>query len=313
MTPANAYFARQELTMRRYTIAGLVAILLWSTSVALSRELTEALGTLTAATAVYLVAGLLSCVYAWRSPGGWAVAQLPRSYLFGCGALFVLYITMLYLAIGAAQDRAQVITVGLINYLWPALSLVFSIPMLHKRAKPSLIIGLVMALAGIWLAAQSGQAFSLQDVAGNSGGLVPYGCALVAAICWGIYSNLTRRWGGQTDIGGVPLFLLASGIALLLLRLPIQETGVWSLHALSLLLFMALGPAMLAYLLWDASMRKGDMILVASLSNATPLLSSLISMVVLRVTPGLFFWLAVLMVMLGAVICRSAIVDRAKT
>lgn len=294
--------------MDRYTLAGIVAILLWSTTVALSRELAEALGTLTAAAAIYLVAGLLACAYAGLSPTGLrGILRLPRAYLLGCGVLFVVYIATFYLAIGAAHDRRQVITAGLINYLWPALSLVFSIPLLHKRANPWLIPGIVLALAGIWLAAGSTEGVSLHSIAGQGSALPSYAYALVAAICWAAYSNLARRWGGDAAAGGVPLFLLASGVVLLLVRLPVQEASAWSAHALVLLLITATSPAMLAYLLWDASMRKGDMILVAALSNATPLLSSLISMVILGVTPGLLFWVAVLLVMLGALVCRGAI------
>ena len=296
--------------MRLYTGFGIAAILLWSTTVAFSRALTESLGTLTTAALVYVVAGVVACLYVWRRRGSLrALFLLPHAYLLGCGGLFVLYITVLYLAIGTAQSHSQVITVGLINYLWPALSLAFSIPLLHKKAKPWLPLGMALALAGILLAVTATQGVSFQDLLSGSGGWACYALALVAAVSWALYSNLSRRWAGEADTGAVPLFLLASGVVLVVARLFVHETSAWSPNMLLLLLYVALGPAMLAYILWDTSVRKGDIVLVASLSYFTPLLSSMVSAIVLTVAPGPAWWLALLLVVLGAVASKTAIVD----
>jgi drug/metabolite transporter (DMT)-like permease len=298
------------MTANKYTAFGALAIVLWSTTIAFSRTLTQAVGTLTAGAAVYMLAGLAAMVYAARSPGGLrGLARLPRAYLWGCGALFVVYIAAIYAAIGIAATNSQVITVGLINYLWPALSLVFSIPLLGKRWRPLLLIGIVLALAGTWLAMGSTSAYSAGGAMAGGRALTAYALALIAAVCWGLYSNLSRRWGGEEGASGVPLFLLASGLALLVLRLFAPEESAWSLAPALIALYLGLGPGMMGYILWDFSMRRGDMVLVASLSYATPLLSSLISILVLGVTPGAGWWLAVFMVMAGAVICKASITD----
>ena len=289
---------------------GAIAIVLWSTSVAFSRSLTESLGTLPTGAAVYTLAGLIACLYVWRQPGQFRpLLRLPRAYLLGCGALFVIYIIALYLAIGLSASRSQVVVVGLINYLWPALSLAFSVPLLGKRAGPGLLLGMALALAGIWLAAGAGLGISLQEALNDSAGIVPYVCALVAAVTWGLYSNLSRRWAGGAGSGAVPLFLLASGLLLALLSRVAPEPSAWTPGLVVLVLYMAIGPAMLAYVLWDASVRQGDITLVSSLSYFTPVLSSLISIAVLGVTAGLGFWLAVVLVMAGAVVCTWAVRD----
>jgi hypothetical protein len=62
--------------------------------------------------------------------------RLPKRYLFGCGALFVSYEVALYLAVGLSVSDQQVLVVGLINYLWPALILLTAIPILRYRARP---------------------------------------------------------------------------------------------------------------------------------------------------------------------------------
>jgi drug/metabolite transporter (DMT)-like permease len=201
-----------------------------------------------------------------------------------------------------------VIVVGLINYLWPSLSLLFSIPVLGHRARPHLAVGVPLALAGIWLAAGAGQGLTVQEIL-THGRLLPYTLALAAAVSWGLYSNLSRRWAGGSSMGGVPLFLLASGVLLGGLRLFAAETPVWSGRSALVLLYMALLPGFLAYFFWDLSVRKGDLVLVVSLSYLAPLLSTLVSSVVLGVLPSVSFWLGVVCVILGAAVCRSAIVD----
>jgi drug/metabolite transporter (DMT)-like permease len=297
--------------VRRSNLLGLIAILFWSTTIAFSRSLTEQLGTLTTAALIYTLAGLIGLTYCSLQPGG--VNQLrclPRIYLIGCGALFVAYIAALYLAVGLSATRVQVLVVGLINYLWPGLSLVFSIPVLGNRARPLLPVGVILALAGIWLATTAGDPLILQTLFQDQNALLPYGLALFAAICWGLYSNLSRRWAANNDGGAVPLFLLSSGILLGVFRLVTPEATHWSLSAGLELVYMAILPGMLAYILWDIAVRKGEIILVASLSYLTPLLSTMFSTLILDVRPNITLWLGAGLVIGGAVLCKVSILEK---
>lgn len=295
-------------TAPRYSALGLVAILLWSTTIAFSRSLTEQLGTLTAAFWIYSMAGVIGLIIAGLQSSNSLrkMLRLPRLYLWGCGALFVIYIAALYLAVGSATDRSQVVAVGLLNYLWPGLSLVFSVPILKRKASPWLAAGIILALSGVWLATTAGPGDSPQTLL-STGSLLPYSLALLAAVSWALYSNLSRRWGGEEEGGAVPLFLLASGLLLGALRLASPETSSWSPRSLVELAYMALLPGMLAYVLWDLAVRKGSLVLVASLSYLTPLLSTLFSTLVLGVESGPNLWSGALLVAVGAIICKQSI------
>ena len=44
----------------------------------------------------------------------------------------MLYMFSIYLGIGLASSRLQALEIGLLNYLWPALILVFSVFLLDK-------------------------------------------------------------------------------------------------------------------------------------------------------------------------------------
>ena len=308
--PPNRMVLKQS-TLDRSTLCGLLAILLWSTTIALVRSLTEQVGPLTAAAAVYLTGGAFCLAHLWKSGDPLAhLRRLPRLYLFGCGALFVLYMFALYQAIGLATDRTQVLEIGMVNYLWPSLTILFSLILLHKKARFLLIPGTMLALLGIFLVLTQGTTVSWislsQHVRDNP---LPFSLALAAAVSWGLYSNLTRRWTEPDSGGAVAFFMLATGIVLLLLRLLSEESSAWNLRALIEVLFLGLATA-LAYVCWDVSMRKGDVVLVAAGSYFTPFFSTLISCIYLDIQAGVGLWAGCLLLVVGSLLSWASVVEK---
>ena len=294
----------EVLVGRQYgwaTSAGLAAILLWSTTVALARSVSEQLGPLTGAASVYSVAGAAALFSLWRSHAPFHdIRQLPRLYLFGCGTLFVSYMIVLYLGLGFAAGRQQVLEVGLLNYLWPVLTLLFSIVLLRKAARWTLLPGTLLALAGIVLVV-------MPDTAApwTSMGLVPSRHALprilglLAAITWALYSTLTRRWAGDHAQGAVNLFLIATALVLLPLCALVDEPRVWTVRCV--VEAAALGTATyVAYRLWDVAMRQGNIVLVAAASYLTPLLSTVVSCLYLMILPKPQLWLGCILLIAGS-------------
>jgi drug/metabolite transporter (DMT)-like permease len=188
---------------------GLVAILFWSTTIAVSRHLADEIGALTAAACTWLAAGVLGCGWAVASSRMGRMVRLPRAYLAACGGCFVAYMVCLYLAIGLARSDQQAIEVGILNYLWPSLTLVLAVPVLGLRPRPLFWLGVAVALAGASLAPLRLEEFSLspaphrlqeyaaalgQRLAANP---LPYVLAAAAAVLWALYSVLSRRLAGE--------------------------------------------------------------------------------------------------------------------
>jgi len=293
--------------MNRATISGILAVLFWSSTIAFSRILIESLGIYTTGALIYTLGGLLGLVVASRTPGGLIhMLRMPPGYLLVCGGLFVGYMVFLYLAIGLAHNHAQVIAVGLANYLWPSLILLFSIPVLGKRARFWLLPGIGMALAGTWIATTQSQESLLPDLLGPA--ILPVLLAVGAAIFWGLYSTLARKWASEQG-SAVPLFLLASGLVFQLMRFVFGEPWQWNVELLLPLVYMIIFPAWLGYLLWDIAMQRGDMTLVTSFSYFTPLFSTLISLLILQVVPSPLLGLAALLVTAGAVVSKLSILE----
>jgi drug/metabolite transporter (DMT)-like permease len=297
---------------KRNTLYGLAAIVLWSTTVALARSLSKQVGPLTAAAAVYLVGGLLSVAWAAiRDPGCLrTMLRLRPAYLAGCGGLFVFYTGALFLALGLAADDDQAIAIGLVNYLWPALTIVFSLPLLSHRGRWGLIPGTLLALSGAGLALTSGRAFSWAALwTATSGNPRSFTLALAAAVAWALYSNLARRWTRPGDGGAVPAFILVSGGALFGMRLLLPERGTWTAVSLAEAVFMGL-TVVVAYTCWEAAMRRGDAVLVTACSYLTPLLAAFVSCVYLHAAPGPALWIGCFCIVAGAMLSWRSVEDR---
>jgi len=270
-------------------------------TVALARSLSEQIGSLTAGAVVYLTAaGFLGAHLIWKERRLGAPGALSRRYLVGCGALFVLYTLALFLALGLAADRRQTIEVGLLNYLWPALTILFALALLGQRAGVGLIPGTLLALCGVFLVLTQDAGVTWQSFAMNlRRNPVAYGLGAFAAIAWALYSNLTRRWGGPDSRGAVPMFCLATGLVFAVLRLLRPEAAAWNVRVVAEAAVLALATGT-AYVFWDLAMRGGDVVLVAACSYLTPFFSTVVSCLYLRVQPGLSLWLGCALIIAGS-------------
>ena len=291
------------------TAGGFLAVIFWSMSIPLSRSLTEKLGMFNTAGLACLFGGIVAILYymvAYRAQFRTLIKFSPR-YLLLCGTPFVLYMIFLYAAVGMASNRQEVVEVGLINYLWPTFILVFSIPILKNKASPWLIPGIIVSFSGIVLVdvSMDEEVFSIQNSLMNlKYNFLPYLFALGNAVLWSIYSNLANKMAELSNKLTVPLLLIVSGIMLEILAAVFQEKAVWDGTALVELLILALFPCVVAYILWDAAMRKGNMILVTSFAYFTPLFSTIMTGLYLGVKLVTGVWIACALVIAGAVICN---------
>lgn len=294
------------------TLMGLVAILLWSSTVAVARSMTEQIGGLPGAAATYTWAGVILCTPLLFRRGALArMRTLPPRYLLVCGSLFVVNLAVLFIGIGLARNREQVLAVGLLNYLWPAITLLLSIILLPNRADLRLLVpGILLALIGEVLAMTTGSAVSLDALLHNLyANPLPYALGLVSALTWGFYSTLTRRWVGGGS-GAIEVFMLASGLLLIAACVATGQAPTWTPRAAIEVAALGISSA-LAYSSWDFAMRRGRVPTVAACSYLTPLLSLLISCLYLRIVPTPGVWLGCALLIAGSILSWRSITHHA--
>lgn len=148
---------------KKATLTGLAAIVLWSTMVGLIRGVSEGLGPVGGAAMIYTLSGLL-CLVTVGLPN---LRRFSPRYLMAGSVLFVSYEICLALSLGYATTRHQAIEVGMVNYLWPSLTIVFAILFNRQKSTLWVIPGLLISLLGVSWVVGGDKGLSLADIAQN--------------------------------------------------------------------------------------------------------------------------------------------------
>lgn len=277
---------------------GLGAILLWSTSVGTMRGITEHLGATGGAAVLYTLSALLLFAVTKRTP----LKAFPPAYLLLGATLFVGYQLCFALAVGLARSRSEAIEVGMVNYLWPSLTVVCSALAMRQRVGAVMLVGLALAFAGVVVACMPARGFTLTGfLAHAAGNPRSYGLALGAAITWALYCVATSRLAQGCN--GVWFFMALSAVAFWVLHAlrPGSSVMHWSLPAVAqvLLAGSAVGAA---YALWNLAILHGSVGALGLAANATPLLSALFASLWLSTALPISFWAGAALVVVGSAV-----------
>lgn len=293
------------MTQTKGTLLGLAAIGLWSTAPSLIRLFSESAGAVVGAAMIYTLASVM--LVALR---GWTpLRQYPRRYLLIGGTLFAAYEVALSLALGYAQDRTQAIEVGLLNYLWPCLTVALMVLSGRQRANVWLAPGLLLSLLGVGWILGGGDDWSPAHIVANAArNPVSYALAAGGALLWAAYCCAAKPLSQGTD-AIVPFFVLTSLVLWLKFALsgaPLVAApagAAVSLWAAAGLLCAAAAVMALGYASWNRALAHGNLALLAAVSYAAPVLSSAFSAAILRTALTATFWQGACMVTAGSLCC----------
>ena len=298
----------RSAALHRATWIGLIAVVCWSCTVGLMRSVAEALGAIGGAAVLYSVSALFVLLVK-GVPTRAQLRGVSRVYLIACGLLFACYEICLSVAIGLAHDRPQSLELGMINYLWPCLTIVLAVLCRQQRARWWLWPGVALCLWGLVLVMGEGAADSSAPWWRNLGAHMAanplaYALAFGAALMWPAYSVLARMFGG--GFNGVGMFLCGTAALLWLQWLALDTTPMqwsWAVAAQVLAIGAATG---LGYSCWEHGIQRGNLAVLAAGSYFTPVLSALLASLWLSVQPGLPFWQGVVLITLGSLVCWQA-------
>lgn len=170
------------------------------------------------------------------------------------------------------------------------------------------MLGALLSMAGVLLVLSRGQLQTLLQVQLVPGDLY----ILIAAICWAFYSWMLVRPGNE------PASLRADWAAYLLAQIVFglawsalfagaewavsRQPVVWGWPLAAILVFVAIGPAVLAYRAWGIGVQRAGPTLTSFFSNLTPLLTALMSAALLGEPPQLYHGGAFVLIVAGIVV-----------
>lgn len=285
---------------RAATACSLVAIVLWSTAAGLIRSVSELFGPLGGAALIYTLGAVLLIVLLGRP----RLRATSWFYLIVGSALFVAYEVCLSLALGYASNRNQAIELGVVNYLWPCLTVLLAIVMNGQKARLMIVPGTVLALFGIlWVV--SGDGLSVATIIANvNANPLSYSLAVGCAITFALYCNVTRRYAGGQNL---VVFFFVLTACVLWLKYAASAEVLPAFTVGGSLQLLAAGVAMAGgYALWNLGILRGNLTLLATASYSAPVLSSAFAAVWLGAHLTAQFWQGAVLVTIGSLICWQA-------
>lgn len=170
------------------------------------------------------------------------------------------------------------------------------------------LVGAVFSMGGVLLVMSRGQWEVLMGVRLVPGDLY----ILLAAAVWSYYSWMLSEKGKEpASIRADWAAFLMAQIAFGLLWSALLAAGEWAFTDAHIqwgwplagaLLFVAVGPALLAYRFWGAAVQRAGPTVAGFFANLTPLFAALLSAVLLGEAPHLYHGLAFVLIVMGIVL-----------
>ncbi len=261
----------------------------------------------------WVLAAVLLAPLGWHALCNLREIAAAWPYLLAIGCLGVgAYNAFQYLALTTTTP----LNVTLIAASMPLWMLAVGAVGFGQRPAPRQLAGALLSLAGVVLVVSRGSWATLVDVQLVAGDLY----ILIAALSWAIYSWLLARppaalrppsretlqawgWAGilllQMLFGLLAAGAAAAGEALLIDTPPTDWYNGWLGAAL---LFLAIGPSIVAYRCWGLGIALGGPALAAFFANLTPVFAALLSALLLGEAPRGYHAMAFALIAGGIVV-----------
>ena len=247
-------------------------------------------------------------------PLGWRVLRTPHSvlqhwrYLLAAGLLGVgTYNSLQYLALVTSTPiNVTLIAASMPVWMLAVGALFYGI---HPTARQ--YVGAALSLAGVALVIARGNLATLARVQLVAGDLY----VLVAIVAWAFYSWLLAKpppalrgverpdWDWAEFLLIQTLFgLLGAGAASAGEVVLTSAHVSWNGWVIAALLYVAIGPSIVAYRCWGLGVVRGGPALASFFGNLTPLFAALLSAAVLGEPPHPYHALAFALIVAGIVV-----------
>lgn len=277
---------------KRGNIFGVLAILLWA-SLGLFSIITTNIPAFQLTAISFFIASFIGLLLLKKQ--SIHISQLfkisPKVWLIGVCGLFG-YHFFYFLAI----KNAPAVEANLLNYLWPLLIVVFSAFLPNEKLRWYHILGASLGLLGAFFLVSKGGEFSFETQY-----IWGYVFALIAALTWSSYSVISKTLS-HVPTYAVTGFCIVTAILSTICHLIFEVTVIPNSLELFGALMLGLGPVGGAFYLWDYGVKNADIKLLGSISYFTPLLSTLLLVLLGYANFTIAIVLACILIILGSFI-----------
>lgn len=246
----------------RALFVAFLAVLFWSTSAVLLVGTGDMPPFLVAGSTSLI--GFLLFAVVWRKrhlPVRVLVRMPAATWLLGLAAYGLYRIAIIY-----GIKHAPPFEANLINYLWPALILVFVTLINREKLDRRNLIFLLCGLSGtVLLFVYKGMSELSQFGLGHL-------AALAAALTWALYSVLAKKMMPPSTYA-VGIFFFVCGVFFMTAHMLFEPHDAYEPLRWGYLVLFGLLSSM-GYILWDWAIKHGPIQKIGTLSYLTPLLSS---------------------------------------
>jgi drug/metabolite transporter (DMT)-like permease len=285
----------------------LIATALWAGNAIVGRLLVGSVSPITLSAVRWGLAALLLLPFGWRAfkPESTLWQNKKRFLLlalFGVGS----YNVLLYLAL----QTSTAINVTLIGASMPIWMLF--IGAVFYQTKPNLLqlIGAIVSLIGVAIVLTRGELATLLSMQMVIGDLL----IMLATMLWAFYSWMLSRPGTSNEKQWPWAdFLLAQVLLGVLWTALFDGFEIASGHAYldlnlwtgSLILFVAIGPSLIAYRCWGLGVNGAGPTVAAFFANFIPLFTAILSAAMLGEPPQIFHGIAFALIVIGIWVSSS--------
>ncbi|RAP73444.1 DMT family transporter [Paenibacillus montanisoli] len=199
----------------------------------------------------------------WRALAAWK--RMDFALLAGCGLFAFLY-DFLYLQ---AFERIPAVEASMLNYLFPIFIVLFAIPMNGEKMNRYKLLSVLMGFAGTVLLMTKGDlaAFKLTNWVGDV-------LAILAAVSWGLFTNLVKK--NEKD-------MLISTFLITVVAFVLSAAGMLAYSRLTLpsaadfggVFWLSMSNIVLGFFLYFRALRYSPASLIASFTFFTPFITLL--------------------------------------
>ncbi len=285
------------MSKTKATLIGLLSVVFWSANIGLIRTTTQMLGAVGGAAVLYSISAVL-LFFTFGFPH---LRAFPRTYLYIASVLFCIYEVCFVLSLGYATSGRQTLELGMINYLWPSMTIAMAILFNKQKANFLVIPGMALAIVGLGLVLGDG-AIDIKGIWANiQENPLAYSLSFSGAFLWSVYCTITARMAQGKN--GVTFFFMLTALFLWSKYLlgdnpPLHLTMESGLYAL-----MASGALAFGYAAWNLGILHGNVTILAAASYFIPIFSSMLTAFLLSTPLTISFWQGCILTTAGSFLC----------